>query len=130
MQQIQSNKGNNSNNLLLQHISDGYIMIKCNYKLIKIKIDDIFFISSLCDYVVIKMVTGEKYIILSTTKDMVDNLPTDKFIRIHRSFIVNMDKIHTKKGNSLILVYENIQHTLPIGRIYNKGLKAKLNARI
>lgn len=103
------------------------LMIKANYQLIQLKTDDILFIKALADYVIIKTTTG-KYITLSTMKDMCDALPGDKFIRTHRSFIVNMEKIHMIKGSSLTISHDNFQYTVPIGRVYKKALKATLNS--
>jgi len=103
------------------------LMIKANYQLIQLKTDDILFIKALADYVIIKTTTG-KYITLSTMKDMCDSLPKDKFARTHRSFIVNMDKIHLIKGSSLIISHDSFQYTVPIGRVYKKALKATLNS--
>ncbi|MCG3166049.1 MAG: hypothetical protein POELPBGB_01825 [Bacteroidia bacterium] len=103
------------------------LMIKANYQLIQLKTDDILFIKALADYVIIKTTTG-KYITLSTMKEMCDALPKDKFIRTHRSFIVNMNKIHLIKGSSITITDNNVQFTVPIGRVYKKALKATLNS--
>ena len=82
------------------------LMIKANYQLVQLKVDDILFIKALADYVIIKTTSG-KYITLSTMKDMVDSLPADKFVRTHRSFIVNMEKIHMIKGSSITISDNN-----------------------
>ena len=104
------------------------LMIKANYQLVQLKVDDILFIKALADYVIIKTTSG-KYITLSTMKDMVDSLPADKFVRTHRSFIVNMEKIHMIKGSSITISdNNNIQFTIPIGRVYKKAFKATLNS--
>lgn len=76
---------------------------------------------------IIKTTTG-KYITLSTMKEMCDALPKDKFVRTHRSFIVNMEKIHLIKGSSITITDNNVQFTVPIGRVYKKALKATLNS--
>lgn len=103
------------------------LMIKANYQLIQLKTDDILFIKALADYVIIKTTTG-KYITLSTMKEMCDALPKHKFVRTHRSFIVNMEKIHLIKGSSITITDNNVQFTVPIGRVYKKALKATLNS--
>ena len=97
------------------------LIIRSNYKFIQIKIDDILFIKALADYVIIKTTT-ERYVTLSTMKDMCDSLPKNKFIRTHRSYIVNMEKIHFIKGSSLVIRDNKIP--IPIGRIYKKALKS------
>lgn len=102
------------------------ILIKSNYQLIQVKTDDILFVKALSDYVIIKTITG-KYITLSTMKSMVDTLP-ESFVRSHRSYIVNMDKINFVRGSSIIVGDEKTQYTVPIGRAYKKDFKANLGS--
>ena len=108
------------------HVNDDTLLIKANYQFIQLKINDILFVKALADYVIITMINNVRYITLSTMKDMCDNLPAKKFARTHRSFIVNMDKIHLIKGSSLIISHNSFQYTIPIGRVYKKVLKAVL----
>jgi len=69
-----------------------HIMIKSEHKKHKVYINDIKWIEALGDY--IKLVTLEdSFVILSTMKDFEKKLPEDKFLRIHKSYIVNLDKI-------------------------------------
>jgi DNA-binding LytR/AlgR family response regulator len=71
---------------------NGIIFIKSNSKLVKLKTSDIFFIEALKDYVTINTKTA-RYTIHSTMKDIQAKLPQNEFIRVHRSFIVRVDKI-------------------------------------
>lgn len=103
------------------------ILIKSNYQLVPVNLDDILFIKALSDYVIIKTVNG-KYITLSTMKDMVKSLPDELFVRSHRSFIVNMDKIVSVKGSTIELRDDDMRYSVPIGRAYKKDFKASLNA--
>ena len=103
------------------------ILVKANYQLVPINLEDILFIKALSDYVIIKTTTG-KYITLSTMKDMVDSLPEDAFVRSHRSFIVNMDKITAVKGSTIEIADRDMRFSVPIGRAYKKDFKASLNA--
>jgi DNA-binding LytR/AlgR family response regulator len=103
------------------------ILIKANYELVPVNLDEILFIKALSDYVIIKTTTG-KYITLSTMKDMVKNLPDNVFVRSHRSFIVNLDKICAVKGSTIEIKDSDMRFSVPIGRAYKKEFKASLNA--
>jgi len=74
-----------------------YIFVKSNLKKRKVVLNDIKWIEALGDY--IKLVTDEaNIVILSTMKSFVQRLPEDKFLRIHKSYIVNLEKV--EKFNS------------------------------
>ena len=103
------------------------ILIKANYELVPVNLDEILFIKALSDYVIIKTTTG-KYITLSTMKDMVKNLPDNVFVRSHRSFIVNLDKVCAVKGSTIEIKDSDMRFSVPIGRAYKKEFKASLNA--
>ncbi|HAP68674.1 MAG TPA: hypothetical protein DCR04_02930 [Flavobacteriales bacterium] len=103
------------------------ILIKANYQLVPVNLDEILFIKALSDYVIIKTTTG-KYITLSTMKDMVSSLPENVFVRSHRSFIVNLDKVSAVKGSTIEIRDSEMRFSVPIGRAYKKDFKASLNA--
>lgn len=84
-----------------------------NKKLQKVYLDEILVVESLKDYIRIKT-TSDKYIIHKTLSSFTEELPSDKFIRIHRSFTVAIDKIETLEGNSIEV--DGIRYT--IGRSY------------
>lgn len=71
---------------------DDYIFIKSNLKKRKVFVNEIKWIEALGDYV--KVVTKDNsYVVLSTMKAFEKQLPEGKFLRIHKSYIVNLDKI-------------------------------------
>jgi DNA-binding LytR/AlgR family response regulator len=102
------------------------ILIKANYQLVPVQLDDILFIKALSDYVIIKTTDG-KYITLSTMKDMVKNLPDENFVRSHRSFIVNLDKVGAVQGSTIQIRDGEMRYSIPIGRAYKKEFKATFN---
>ncbi|MCK0188902.1 LytTR family DNA-binding domain-containing protein [Arenibacter sp. F20364] len=76
---------------------DEYIFVKSNLKKRKVVLNDINWIEALGDY--IKLVTPEaNIVVLSTMKSFEQQLPEDKFLRIHKSYIVNLEKV--EKFNS------------------------------
>ncbi|MGV3597264.1 MAG: LytR/AlgR family response regulator transcription factor [Bacteroidota bacterium] len=95
---------------------DDYIFIKSDQKLQKVSYNDILFVEALADYV--KIHTPEKrYITLQTMKNMEEKLPERYFKRVHRSFIVALDKIITIVGGNVEINGQKI----PIGKNYKEG---------
>jgi len=100
------------------------IFIKSNSKFIKLKTDEICYVEALKDYVTVNTATA-KYTIHTTMKDIENKLPSNQFIRAHRSFIVRMDKIKAIDNPSLIMEPDN--KIIPIGGSYKDILLQKLN---
>ena len=104
--------------------SKDIIFVKSNSRLVKVKTSDIYFVEALKDYVVINTNTA-RYTIHSTMKDIEKKLPYSDFIRVHRSFIVRIDKIVAIEQPNLIL--EEDKKLIPIGGSYKDDLAKRLN---
>jgi len=77
-----------------QSRNDDFILIKVEHQTLKIWLKDILFVESLKDYVKITVANSEKCILsLMTLKAMEEKLPSEQFMRIHRSTIIALDKI-------------------------------------
>ncbi|UOB18085.1 LytR/AlgR family response regulator transcription factor [Abyssalbus ytuae] len=99
-----------------------YIFIKIDKKRIqKIYLDEILSVESLRDYIRINTISN-KYIIHQTLSSFTDELPADKFIRIHRSYTIPIDKVEIIEGNSI----EIADMRYPIGRSYITEVKKVL----
>lgn len=72
---------------------DRFVFVKSDYKLQRIAFDDILYIEGVKDYVRITMTNGNKVMSLMNLKKLEDRLPSPEFMRIHRSYIVHMNKI-------------------------------------
>ena len=103
--------------------SSDFIFVKSNSKLVKLKTADIFYVEALKDYVVIHT-ADTRFTIHSTMKDIETKLGMSDFVRVHRSFIVRMDKIASIEYPNLSL--EKDKKVIPIGGSY----KDELNNRI
>jgi DNA-binding LytR/AlgR family response regulator len=90
-------------------------------KLIRVKFTEILYIEGLKDYVIIRTETG-RVISLQTMKSLEDKLPLGQFARIHRSYIVGMDKIHAIVGNMVEVTEKGLPKHLPIGKNYRDEL--------
>lgn len=90
-----------------------FINIRSERRLYKIAVNDILFIHSLSNYY--KIVTKDKKIIAYGSLSAMENeLPAAKFLRIHRSYLVAINKIEAISGTSVILQHEK----LPVGKKY------------
>lgn len=100
------------------------IFVKSNSRLVKVRTKDIYFIEALKDYVVINT-SNARYTIHSTMKDIEKKLSPNEFVRVHRSFIVRIDKIVSIEPPNLML--EDEKKPIPIGGSYKDELGKKIN---
>lgn len=97
----------------------GSIVIKQGHEKISLRMQDILYLEAMKDYTKILTPTRQ-YLVLSTLTGMCEILPVEKFIRVHRSYVVNRDKATAIKGNKIIL--DN--HELPVGKLYKNNLNS------
>ncbi|OFX79186.1 MAG: hypothetical protein A2X12_01920 [Bacteroidetes bacterium GWE2_29_8] len=100
------------------------IYVRSDYKLNRLKFIDIFYVEALKDYVVIHTFDNS-YTTHTTMKEMLRILPTNQFVRVHRSYIVRLEKIYSIKYPELVI--EGKSKVLPIGGLYRKELYSRLN---
>lgn len=114
----------NSNKIKSPQLSNErpFIFIKIDKKKMqKVFLDELLVIECLKDYLKI-ITTTKNHIIHETLSNFTEQLPLDKFIRIHRSFTVSIDKIDTVEGNSVEV--GGIRYV--IGRTYVKEVKDRI----
>ncbi|KGO92753.1 LytR/AlgR family response regulator transcription factor [Flavobacterium subsaxonicum] len=86
-----------------------FIFVKSEYKQLKIKLSEVLYFEGLKDYIKIWIEGNPKPILtLMSMKALEEDLPADKFMRIHRSFIVSLDKVETIERNQVIINKERI----------------------
>ena len=93
--------------------SEGFIFLKVEKKLVKIKFDTILYIESLKDYIKVFTSTGD-YLVHKSLTSITEELPKEKFLRIHRSFTIAIEKVSSIEGNLIEIASKRI----PIGRKY------------
>ena len=98
-----------------------FLFVKADKKLVKVNFHEIIYIEGLKDYVIIRM-DNQRVITLQTMKSLEDKLPAQKFMRIHRSYIVNVDKINAIIGNMVEILEKGQPKHLPIGKNYRDEL--------
>ena len=84
--------------------------------------DDVLFVEALGDYVTVNT-KARKYTLLTTMKQIEQKLPEQKFARVHRSFIVNIDRVDTFDGGMMVIDKKLIS----IGKSYKQSVTSRLN---
>jgi len=95
-----------------------------------IKIDSIRFIGSIGNYSKLTLTKGNKALVLKTLKQWMEELPNEKFVRIHQSTIVNLDYIDCIEkydSNHHRIILKGNEEPLEISRRFMKSLKTKFN---
>ena len=106
-----------------------FIVIKADYKLHKIKYDDIDYIEGLKAYVSF-FVNGKRFITLESLKRLEEILPDDQFMRIHKSYIIPFAKVKSLDGNMLDMDGKKLPigksyKEIVLGKVFKKGLEDK-----
>lgn len=92
-----------------------FIFVKTEYKIIKLNLSSILYIEGLKDYVSI-YTTDERILSLQTMKKMEELLPDNRFVRVHKSYIVSLEKINSIERQRIFIG----RNTIPIGESYYK----------
>jgi DNA-binding LytR/AlgR family response regulator len=100
---------------------DDYVFIKSDSKLVKLAYDDIIFVEALQNYVAVHT-TDKKYISYLTFKSMEDSLPADRFLKVHKSYLVSVSRITSIEGNEIVAG----THHIPISRNLKDEVMDKL----
>ncbi len=102
-----------------------YFFVKSASNYEKVFFHDILFIEASQNYMTIHMEQG-KLIALMTIKSLEQQLTTRKFLRIHKSYIVALEKINSLRGNEVVVG----KHKLPVGKSYKDSLLKIVNERL
>ena len=99
------------------------LFVKVGTKSIKINFDEVLYIEALSTYSVI-VTTTQKHIVYLTLKALIERLPFAHFVRVHRSYIVNMRRIEAIEDNMLKLG----SHEVPVGKSYQEEFTRHLRS--
>jgi DNA-binding LytR/AlgR family response regulator len=101
-----------------------YLFVKHQSRLVKLNMSEIYYVEALKDYVQVNT-KEQRYTIHATMKEVEKKLPLRVFQRIHRSFIVNMDKIEAISGSNIII--QDSHKEIPVGGNYRDELGERIN---
>ena len=94
-----------------------FIMVKSEHKIHRIRYEEILFIQSMREYAAFHTAKG-RILSLSSLKSLEESLPPERFMRIHKSYIIPLDRVDTLEGNMVVLAGEKI----PVGASYREKL--------
>ncbi|MBN1924293.1 MAG: response regulator transcription factor [Prolixibacteraceae bacterium] len=100
-----------------------YIVVKADHKSYRVDTSQILFVEGLREYVAFHCI-DQKLVSLNSLKNVLEVLPADAFMRVHKSFIVNRHQVKALYGNQLQL--QHTSKTVPIGQMYRDEVRGKL----
>ncbi len=96
--------------------------VKKGSMLVKVFLENINWIQAMDNYVIIQT-NADQFVIHSTMKDIESKLPSDKFLRVHRSYIIPIEKINVLDENTVLIG----DKTIPVGKSYKDAFMNRLN---
>ncbi|MFZ6000239.1 MAG: LytR/AlgR family response regulator transcription factor [Bacteroidota bacterium] len=106
-------------------VADSFIYFKVDKKMVKTRMSDVLYIESIKDYVKVKTIDKE-IITQQKISYLEESLPKNQFLRVHRSFIVNVDRIDAYSATDVDLG----KHQVPIGRNYKNDVMRILSKQV
>ncbi len=103
---------------------DEYLFVKTGYEQVKVKYEDILYLEASGNYVTF-VLKDKQLLSRNTIAEVANNMPPQKFVRVHRSYIIAIDKID-KLERFQVSIGKAI---IPIGEAYNKNLSDSLRAK-
>jgi DNA-binding LytR/AlgR family response regulator len=97
--------------------NEGFILVKSEYQTQRVDLHDITYIEGLKDYIKIFLITGKPIVTLNSLKNMAERLPSGMFLRVHKSYIVSLNKINSIVRNRIIIG----DKWIPIGEIHKSA---------
>ncbi len=104
--------------------NEQFLFIKTEYKIVRIDLNNIKYIEGMRDYIRIHLVGENSIMALLKMKNIIEHLPPEHFMRVHRSYIVNLDKVHTIERNRIIFD-KNVY--IPISEQYKEAFQKFLD---
>jgi two-component system, LytTR family, response regulator LytT len=104
-----------------------YLFVKSDYKMARISVNDIIYIEGMREYVRIHIDSGKSLMPLLTLRLLEEQLPADRFMRVHRSYIVNLEKIISVEQNRIVL---NGKVYIPVSEQYKEPFQKYLNSHL
>lgn len=111
----------NTKNITISDQSTDFVFIRDSNIVRRLKISDINYFEATGDYVKVNL-DGQDYFIHSSLKTIEQKLPPEMFLRVHRSFIINLSKIDTAEGKTLVIN----RNLIPVSDAYRADLNKKM----
>lgn len=105
--------------------TEAFVYVRVNKSMQKVFVNQIVYIESCKDYVRIFLTTGENFIARQSISSMENMLSAHSFLRVHRSFMISLEKMTAYNNNDVIIGGKEI----PIGRLYKQQVMESIGSR-
>lgn len=119
------NQSKTGHNAAQEEAYPAHIFVRADYQTVRISLSDILYIEGLKDYVRIHLADRKPVMTLQTMKNMVELLPPQQFVRIHKSFIINLNRIDAVERNRVLFGDKRI----PVGDGYKDEFMNRLKGQ-
>lgn len=102
------------------------LFVRSEYKMIQIELNEIEYVEGLEDYIKIHLVKNKPVLTLMTMKNFIEKLPADQFMRIHRSYIISLNKIVSVINRKVLLASGK---SIPVSDTYAASLNEWMKSR-
>jgi DNA-binding LytR/AlgR family response regulator len=102
-----------------------FILVKSEYHTQKVDLNDITYIEGLKDYIKIHLINSKPVVTLNSLRNMAEKLPSDQFVRVHKSYIVSLSRVDSISRNRIIIG----ETYIPIGENFKDEFYALLKDR-
>lgn len=116
---MKNGQGNSASN-------EDYLFVKSEYKTVRVQLSEVEYIEGMKEYVKLQMSDNQHIITLLSMKALEEKLPADRFMRIHRSFIINLSKINAIERQRVVIGKEY----LPIGEQYGAAFFKRIGQKM
>jgi DNA-binding LytR/AlgR family response regulator len=105
---------------------DDVLFFKTDYKVVRIRVSDICYVEGMSEYLKIHLEGQKPIVVLLCMKKLEERLPASRFMRIHRSYIINLNRIREVNKNRVIMDADTY---LPIGDNYREAFNRYLDSK-
>ncbi|MBX2876918.1 MAG: LytTR family DNA-binding domain-containing protein [Saprospiraceae bacterium] len=102
--------------------SDDFIFVKSEKRLVRINLEELLYVETTGDYSIFKLQNGQQFVVQSSLKKIGNKIQHPNFIKVHRSYIVNLNKIVDIEENTLVID----RKVIPISRAHRAGLLERI----
>lgn len=110
-----------------QMLNDDNLFIKADYRTVRVSLSQIVYVESMSEYLRLHLDGGEKLLFLMSIKRLSEMLPRNQFMRIHRSHIININKVQEMSRMGIRMSDGTV---LSVGDLYKEDVQRYINQRI
>lgn len=110
-----------------QMLNDDNLFIKADYRTVRVSLSQIVYVESMSEYLRLHLDGGEKLVFLMSIKRLSEMLPRNQFMRIHRSHIININKVQEMSRMGMRMSDGTV---LSVGDLYKEDVQRYINQRI